>query len=150
MKYNEYGVPARQSLTARSVADAIREALAPPRATSCTWLEMNELSRSWRCPIPEMATWKAWSLAHRSQCVALSPQLRMMWALGRSARYFRYLTDNERTVTSTWCSTCARPGKRLPQKRRLDRLVYERRFMAQSSTFPEIILKMFFINTGYM
>jgi hypothetical protein len=35
-----------------------------------------------------------------------------MRGLGRSARYFRYLTDNEHTVTSTWCSTCAQPGER--------------------------------------
>jgi len=131
------GCLARQSLTARSVADAIRETLAPPRASSCTWLAMNGLSRSWRCPIPEMATWEAWSLAHRS--VGLIPRnLRMMmmtWALSRSARYFRYLTDNERTVTSTWCSTCARPGKLLSQKRWMGCLVYKRLFMALSSTY---------------
>jgi hypothetical protein len=150
MKYNEYGVPARQSLTARSVADAIRETLAPPRATSCTWLAMNELSRSWRCPIPEMATWEAWSLAHRSVWLIPRNSRMMTWALGRSARYFRYLTDNERTVTSTWCSTCARPGKRLPQKRRTGCLRLLTTLYGSIIDIPEIILKIYFINTGYM
>jgi hypothetical protein len=50
----------------------------------------------------------------RSSSRALHDAGDAMRVLGRSARYFRYLTDNEHTVTSTWCSTCAQPGERPP------------------------------------
>jgi hypothetical protein len=64
-------------------------------------------------PLLSILQMAVWGLAH-----SRTSQM-MMWALGRSARYFRYLTDNKRTVTSTWCSTCARPGKQWLSQRRM-------------------------------
>jgi len=136
MKYNEYGVPARQSLTARSVADAIRETLAPPRATSCTWLAMNELSRSWRCPIPEMATWEAWSLVQSQSVCGSFPATyrwrREPWAAPR-ATSGTWLTTNAQSLAPD----AARARGQENDCRRKERVVfvYKRLFMARSSTY---------------